>query len=230
MAKSYQALVDVSIPKPVALLDESKPDGDWVTEGATYPAGSIISEDWLTPRDRKRAENGELDHVLRESDEEIPEGYVNDGIFNQPEQGVFIAEHEAERTALESGGHIVIPDQQKMELLSSSAVHDAEYAAQAKEAGLDQRPILEHLHSERPEVPLEHLQGRETGAGVQHWRGRPGGQEEALQSNREQREEESSDSDEDNSETEATRPAPGSAESDSSDSSQQAESQTVTGS
>lgn len=216
MAKTYQALVDVSIPKPVTQLDPDKKDSDWVTEGATYAAGSLISEEWLTPRDRKRAENGELDHLLKASDQDIPEGYVGGGVFNEPETGVFIAEHEAERTALEAGGHVVVSDEQKMELLSSSAEHDRKYQEAVKEHGLDRRPVLEHLQQERPRVPEEMLHGRETGAGVRHYRGQEGGQGEALESNRQ-----NAESSEGNSEEgEASRPAPGS-------SGQQADSQTV---
>lgn len=222
MAKTYQALVDVSIPKPVTQLDPDKPDSDWVTEGATYAAGSLISEDWLTPRDRKRIENGELSHLFQESDQEIPEGYTSGGVFNEPETGVFIAEHEAERTALEAGGHVVVPDDQKMELLSSSAEHDRQYQEAVKEQGYDRRPVLEHLQQERPRVPEEMLHGRETGAGVQHYRGQAGGQGEALESVHAAREE-SSDNSEENTEGEASRPAPGSTE----NRQQEADSQTV---
>lgn len=211
MAKVYQALADVSIPKPVAKLDPNKEDSDWITEGATYPAGSLISEDWMTPRDQKRAEAGEFSHVLQESDQEIPEGVVAGGVFDEPTVGVFIAEHEAERTALEAAGHIVVPDQQKMEVLSSSLPHQRAYQEAVKEQGADKRPILEHLQSERPRVPDEMLYGAETPSGTPHNRG-------PVEADGSPAMKEEADSEENgDSEGEAARPAPGSSESESED-------------
>lgn len=207
-SKVYQATADVSIPKPVAQLDPNDENSDWITEGVTYPRGALISEDWLTPRDKKRAEAGDLSHVLQDSDQEIPEGAQAVGAFNEPEQGVFIPEHEAEATALKIAGHVVVPKEQQMEMLSSSAQHQAEYQAAAKEAGADQRPVVEMLQQDTPRVPDEVLYGAETPTGLPHYRGAAGGQEEALAANQEQS---SSDdeSDEDDSDSEAARPAPG---------------------
>lgn len=192
--KVYQATADVSIPKPVAKVDPSKEDSDWVTEGMTYPRGSLISEDWLTPRDRQRAEAGELSHVLQDSDQELSEDVVPGGAFNEPEQGVFIPEHEAEATALKIAGHVVVPKEQQMEVLSASAQHHADYQAAVKERGLDKRPVVEMLQQESERVPDEVLYGAETPTGLPHYRGVEG--------------EQGQDDDED-SEEETTRPAPG---------------------
>lgn len=225
MAKVYQAVRDVSIPKPVAPLDPSKEDGEWVIEGVTYPAGALISEEWMTPRDRKRAENGDLAHVLQESDQELPEGYVTGGAFIEPDHGVFIAEHEAEATALAMGGHVVVPKEQQMELLSSSLPHDRAYQEAVKEHGFDRRPNVEAMQqigSER--VPDEVLMGGESPSGLPHHRGAEGDQENALEANREQVSE--SESSEEENSGGASRPAPGSSENSESQS-QQAESQTV---
>lgn len=232
MAKVYQATRDVSIPKPVAKLDPSKEDSDWVVEGVTYPAGSLISEEWLTPRDRKRAENGELSYVLHESDQDLPEGYVAEGGFVESERGVFIAEHEAEATALAMGGHVVVPKEQQMELLSSSLSHEREYQQAVKEQGYDKRPNVEAMQKIGTErVPDEILMGGETPTGLPHHRGAPGRQEDALQANKEEVEENQNE-DQDNSQDQggsgSTRAAPGSSESrEQADKSQQATSQTV---
>jgi hypothetical protein len=160
----------------------------------------------MTPRDRKRAENGELDHVLQESDQELPEGYISGGVFNEPEQGVFIPEHEAEATALKIAGHVVVPKEQEMELLSSSAKHDREYQEAVKEHGFDRRPVVEMLQQDVPRVPDEMLHGGETRTGLPHYRGPEGGQEDALAENKQATEESSEDSEKDS----ASRPAPGS--------------------
>jgi hypothetical protein len=213
MAKVYQAVADVSIPKPVAKLEPDKEDSDWVTEGVTYPRGALISEDWLTPRDRKRAEAGELSHVLQESDHEIPEGAEAVGAFNEPEQGVFIPEHEAEATALKIAGHVVVPKEQSMELLSSSAKHAAEYQAAAHEHGADRRPVVEMLQQESERVPDEMLYGSETPAGTPHYRGAPGGQGQDDDDDSEENGSEENDSDSEDGDSEvAARPAPGSSE------------------
>lgn len=197
MGKSYVAVADVTIPRVISNEDDLE-----VTESVNYPAGSLISEDDMTERDKGRASSGELGHLLREAgDDDQSRG---DG--QEPEFGVFVAEHEAEAHALEQYGHVVVPDDQALELGSKSAEYHAKYAEAVKEHGLDRRPAQEAMAQPRERVPDEVLQGAETRSGHPHDVAPPGfaaSQESAG---------ENSESEGDDSSSESPRQRPGSSQ------------------
>jgi hypothetical protein len=168
MAKAYRARVDVSFPRVIAVVKRQGEDDLHETEGVNYSAGSYILEENLTPRDRARAEAGELDHLIEPVDrEEADRG----GYHDEPEFGVFVAEHEAEAHALEQYGHHVIPREQELEALSSGAQYAADYQRAVRDAGYDRRPAQEAMAQERERVPEGLLAGSETRTGTPFNRG-----------------------------------------------------------
>src|ERR1700757_2691082 len=96
--QAYRVKTDVSIHRVIAEVK----NGDTTTyevEGVNYPAGSYVLASHMTPRDRGRAEAGELDHLLHPVSLEEAESGITGG--GEPEIGVFVAEHEAEAHALD---------------------------------------------------------------------------------------------------------------------------------
>lgn len=69
MPKSYKTKVDVSFPRPVRLRTANNGIEFWESEGVSYTAGSLISEDQMLPRDRERAAKGELSNLLEPLEE-----------------------------------------------------------------------------------------------------------------------------------------------------------------
>lgn len=72
MPKSYKAKVDVSFPRPIRLRTANNGIEFWESEGVSYTAGSLISEDQMLPRDRERAAKGELSNLLEPLEEPKP--------------------------------------------------------------------------------------------------------------------------------------------------------------
>ena len=70
MPKSYKTKVDVSFPRPVRLRTANNGIEFWESEGVSYTAGSLISEDQMLPRDAERAAKGELSKLLEPIEEE----------------------------------------------------------------------------------------------------------------------------------------------------------------
>jgi hypothetical protein len=172
-AKAYRALHDVTLPRVIAKIKGEGDTAEYATEGVNYPVGSVIHHDSLTPRDKERIKEHQLDHLLEPVSDAMAEAYPQHEV--EPEFGVFVAEHEAEAFALEQYGHTVIPKDQELELLSADAQHAKEYQEQAKKAGLDRRPHLEAMHQRhRQRVPGELLLGTEQRTGVPHYRGAEG--------------------------------------------------------
>lgn len=64
MPKSYKTKVDVSFPRPIRLRTATNGREFWESEGVSYTAGSLISEDQMLPRDAERAAKGELSNLL----------------------------------------------------------------------------------------------------------------------------------------------------------------------
>jgi hypothetical protein len=216
MAKYYQARQDVSIPRVVSTTGEGD-DATHETEGVNYNAGSMVRAEDMTPRDRKRAESGELEHLLIPLDEDQARQLAAGG--EEPEFGVFIAEHEAEAHALEAYGHQVVPADQALEAASASAEHARAYQEAVKEHGLDRRPAQEAMAQDRERVPDEWLQGAETRSGLPHNRGP------AEQQGGESEQDDGDDGSESSESTAtATRPRPG-AENTASDSDSQSQAQ-----
>jgi hypothetical protein len=180
MADAYKVKADVSFPKPIRKVDELI-DGQEVYEatGVNYAAGSYLLENDLLPRDRERAANGELDHLLEAVDRSEAEDALR---VSMVETGTFIPEHEAERVIFEEYGHEVVPRDQVLELKSAGAEAAKEALEAAKEDDADQRPGLtdpevSHFHDESGKgqvalpqesehVPEENLVGVEQTPGV----------------------------------------------------------------
>lgn len=139
MADAYKLKADTSFPR---VLRETS-DGQEEVEGRAYNAGDYVLAADLNARDRDRAENGELDHLLEESSVEDAEAaqLVN-------EFGVFIPEHEAQRVILEEAGHKIVPRDQVLELKSAGADEAREQFEGAIEDDASERPALT-----APEVP-----------------------------------------------------------------------------
>jgi hypothetical protein len=171
MAKGLRAKVDVSFPKVIAQTG----DNDFATEGANYPAGSLIAWETLPPHVQKSILSGEKDSLVEavEDEQEFDEGYaVQQG--GEPTVGVFVPEHEAEAHALRNAGHIVIPKQQALEAAAAGQDHARAYQQAVKEHGLDQRPAQAHMakaESDEGRVPEHWLGGMETRTGLPHNRG-----------------------------------------------------------
>lgn len=72
MPKSYKTKVDVSFPRPIRLRTANNGIEFWESEGVSYTAGSLISEDQMLPRDAERAAKGELSNLLEPIEEEKP--------------------------------------------------------------------------------------------------------------------------------------------------------------
>lgn len=72
MPKSYKTKVDVSFPRPIRLRTANNGIEFWESEGVSYTAGSLISEDQMLPRDAERAAKGELSKLLEPIEEEKP--------------------------------------------------------------------------------------------------------------------------------------------------------------
>lgn len=139
MADAYRLKVDASFPKALRKDGGEDLEGNptYLTEGRNYAEGSYVYADDLTPRDRERADNGELDHLLEEASREDA-----DAFHALRERGVFIPEHEAEEVILDNYGHEVVPRDQVLELKAagSDAAADAQEAALADDAG--ERPNI----------------------------------------------------------------------------------------
>ena len=165
--KAYRIKQDVAFPKVISKVKGEGDSAEYEVEGTNYSAGSYITDAEMTPRDKKRAEDGELEHLLEPVDLEEAESYAG----NEPQFGIFFPEHEAEAHALKQYGHRIIPKDQQLEIMASDAKFSAEYQAHVKEQGLDRRPVQEFLAQPEERVPSVVLHGSETPAGVPHNRG-----------------------------------------------------------
>lgn len=162
--KAYRAKVDVSIPRPISRLSKEGEEEVWATEGVNYPAGTHVLSENMTPRDRERAEKGELDHLLEPASLED----AQNAPVGEPEFAVFVPEHEAEAHVLETYGHGIVPGEQQLEMMSAGAENARAYQEAVKGAGLDERPVQTMLAQERERVPDEILEGAETRTGMPH--------------------------------------------------------------
>lgn len=136
---AYKVKADVSLPRAIREAGELV-NGDklYETEGRTYAAGEYVLAEDITPPLRKRAEEGELDHLLEPvSRKEALAG-------QEAVSPVFVPEHEAERVVLEQGGATTVPRDQVIELRAGAQFGDEakEALEAAKEEGRDERPGL----------------------------------------------------------------------------------------
>lgn len=72
MPKTYKTKVDISFPRPIRLRTANNGIEFWESEGVSYTAGSLISEDQMLPRDAERAAKGELSKFLEPIQEKKP--------------------------------------------------------------------------------------------------------------------------------------------------------------
>ena len=138
MADAYKVKADVSFPKPIRKADELI-DGQEIYEslGVNYSAGSYLLATDLLPKDRERAENGDLDNLLESVDLKEAQEAMS---VSMVETGTFIPEHEAERVIFEQYGHEVVPRDQVLELKSAGADAAKDALEAAKSDGADERP------------------------------------------------------------------------------------------
>lgn len=137
MADAYKLKGDASFPSVVRTAVNI--DGVEIDEtaGRNYAAGGYVLASNMTQRDRERAENGDLDHLLEPvSLEEAEEA------LSLVERQLFIPEHEAESVALIEAGHEIVPKDQVLELKSAGAEEARDALEAAKSDGRDERPNL----------------------------------------------------------------------------------------
>jgi hypothetical protein len=164
MAEFYKVKADTVFHHPIRELEELA-DGTKLYEsvGVAYREGDYVSVANLSERDKERAENGELDHLLEEATaDEVKEAEAAE---RAAQYGVFIAEHEAERVALVEYGHEVVPEEQLLELKSAGADEAKEVMEKVHAEGLDERPNL-GLGNIEEEVDVAKLEGVEQPPGV----------------------------------------------------------------
>lgn len=134
---AYKVLADTSIPRP--LRTSVNIEGVEIEEvsGQAYAAGDYVFAEELTARDRQRAEDGELDHLLdavsREEAQEARTALVS---------GLHIPEHEVERYALLDAGHRVIERDQVLELRAAGAEAAREAVEASKKTLEDANPQI----------------------------------------------------------------------------------------
>jgi hypothetical protein len=142
MAEAYKVKQDVSLPRAIReLYDDSQNRGGQVfyqTEGRSYSAGDYVLAEDITPPLRKKAEDGDLDHLLEPVDvEEARE--VLDGLRRSAHVGSFVAEHAVEAHAMELAGHEVeMPGAGTEQVLSDVPV---DQSTEQVTAGAEEVPV-----------------------------------------------------------------------------------------
>jgi hypothetical protein len=143
MAEAYKVKQDVSLPKAIRPLYDGSVAKDglelYQTEGRNYAAGSYVLAEDITPPLRKKAEDGELDHVLEPVD-------VNEAQEVLAEQrrasmvSTFVPEHATEAHALELAGHDVEESDSGEQLVPDVPV---DQSTEQVLAGADEVPVEE---------------------------------------------------------------------------------------
>lgn len=145
MAEAYKLKADASFPQVVREVETD--EGVRVeTVGRNYAQGTYVLASEMTPRDRERAENGDLDHLLEDSSEKEAQDYR--ARVGSEQFGVFIPEHESEAVVLDTYGHEVVPRDQTIQLKSAGAEAAGEALEASREGEGDKRPNLT-----APDVP-----------------------------------------------------------------------------
>lgn len=135
--EAYKVTTDTSLKR--SLRRVTTVEGVEVEEstGQAYRAGEYVLASELTQRDRERAENGELDHLL----ESVSLSEANEA-REANTSGLFIPEHEVERYALLDGGHRVVEKDQVLELRSQGAEAARSALEASKEGPNDANPEI----------------------------------------------------------------------------------------
>lgn len=162
MAKTEQAYkVKSDTTFPMVLRRVVNIEGVEIEEvaGQSYDAGSYLFAEDLTERDRERASNGDLDYLLEAVDRQEAEDAMAVDNTN-----LRIPEHEMERYVALAAGDRVVERDQIIDLRSAGAQAAAAAMADAKSAGLDERPQITEQPSfvevnsiteEEPVVPVK---------------------------------------------------------------------------
>lgn len=150
MADAYKLIADGTFPEVIRTVVNVEGVEINETVGRTYNAGDYVLAEHLTPRDRERAENGELDHLLEAADRGEAEAALS-----AVDRGTFIAEHEAERYILKDAGHSVVEKDQVLELRSAGAEAAQDALAASKSSGAYERNITEKPAEKVSEAQVE---------------------------------------------------------------------------
>lgn len=133
--EAYKVLADTSFSRPLRTSETTEGVLIEETTGQAYAEGDYVLAEELNQRDRERAENGDLDHLLEA---------VSADEANEARQalvsGLHIPEHEVERYALLDAGHRVIEKDQVLELRSAGAEAAAEYQKESRDGPDDANP------------------------------------------------------------------------------------------
>ena len=152
---AYKVLVDTSIP--AALRTVTTVEGVEIEEttGQAYAAGDYVLASEMNSRDRERAENGELDHLLEAVSEDEALAAREAAV------GLHIPEHEVERYAMLDAGHRIIERDQVLELRAAGAEAAKEAIEASKEGPYDANPAITDQPSfvEVPSITQAQLDG-----------------------------------------------------------------------
>lgn len=138
MADAYKLKADASFPRVVRVAETVNGETVEETEGVNYAAGDYVLAENLSPRDRDRAESGDLDHLLEGVSREEAENALRFG----GDYGTFIPEHGNEEYILNEYGHQTVPRDQVLELKSAGAEAAKSAFEAAHENGAGERPGL----------------------------------------------------------------------------------------
>jgi hypothetical protein len=119
--EAYLVLKDTALPMPVRTVV--------TTDG--------VLRDELSERDRERADNGDLDHLLEAAslDEAL-------AARETVEHGLFVPEHEAERYALLEAGHRVVEKDQLLDMKSAGAEGARAFLEDSRKGPNDANPEI----------------------------------------------------------------------------------------
>lgn len=134
--EAYKVLGDTSLPRPLRTVTTVDNVEIEETTGQAYAEGDYVLASDLSARDRERAENGELDHLLEAVGEE--EALA----AREAARGLFIPEHEVERYVLLEAGHRVIERDQVLDLRAAGADAAREAMEASKEGPNDANPAI----------------------------------------------------------------------------------------
>lgn len=150
--RAFRTLRDTSFPKANFYIGETA-NGDemYETVGISYPVGSVVLEEDISPALRGKIDDGDWETLLVEIDraEALAEVHTI-------ERGTFAPEHSVEALAMKNAGHRVLDRETVIELRSLGSDDAADAMEASKEDGADERPNL-------PGIPDSDLSADEAG-------------------------------------------------------------------
>lgn len=146
MAKAYRVKQDVSLPRAIRpIYDDSTSRNGlelYQTEGRNYAAGDYVLAEDITPPLRKKAEDGDLDHLLEPVDPDEAKN-VLDEQARASRVSTFTPEHATEAHAMELAGHEVeegsgteqvVPEEVSPDASTESVVSEVSDSSEPKAA------------------------------------------------------------------------------------------------